>query len=97
VKTERIAGFVRGLERVGGFGGKSDTLAIGQVYLGDPAAYKTTLARVNSATAADVRGAAERWLSDGQFVLEVHPFPEYEAAKTGVDRSKSPETAAAPV
>ncbi|HXF27731.1 MAG TPA: pitrilysin family protein [Bryobacteraceae bacterium] len=97
VKIERVAGFVRGLERVGGFGGKSDTLAIGQVYLGDPSAYKTTLNRVNNATAEDVRGAAQRWLSDGQFVLEVHPFPEYEAAKTGVDRSKAPETAAAPV
>ena len=35
-KTERLAGFVRGVERIGGFGGKSDVLAQSQVWGGRP-------------------------------------------------------------
>jgi zinc protease len=90
VKTQNLAGFIRGVERIGGFGGKSDTLAIGQVFLGDPGAYKTSVNRVREATARDLQQAAKRWLSDGVYVLEVHPFPEYATAKSDVDRSKLP-------
>ncbi len=43
-----------------------------------------------------MQGAANRWLSDGQYVLEVHPFPEYEAVATDVDRKKLPDPGAAP-
>ena len=32
VKTEYMANFVRGIERIGGFGGKSDRLASSQVF-----------------------------------------------------------------
>ena len=39
-RTQVFAGFVRGLERVGGFGGKSDTLAANEVYGGSPDTYK---------------------------------------------------------
>src|SRR5207249_8791111 len=49
VKTEYMANFVRGIERIGGFGGKSDQLARNQVFLGDPAAYKISLKRVQDA------------------------------------------------
>jgi zinc protease len=44
-KAQRLAGFVRGIERVGGFGGKSDLLAGNQIYLGSPDAYKASLKR----------------------------------------------------
>jgi zinc protease len=94
VRTAYIANFVRGLDRVGGFGGKSDVLAAGQVYQGDPGAYKADLQHVQAATPADVQAAAKRWLSDGQFVLEVHPFPDYTNMSKGVDRSKVPERTA---
>ena len=43
------------------------------------------------ATAAQVRGAAVHWLSDGDYTLEVRPFPDYATAPTGADRSKLPE------
>src|ERR1035441_1771545 len=36
VKNQRLSGFLRGIERVGGFGGKSDLLASNQIYLGSP-------------------------------------------------------------
>ena len=35
VKTQYLAGFVRGVERIGGFGGKSDILARNQTFLGE--------------------------------------------------------------
>ena len=96
VKTEYAAEFVRGIERIGGFGGKSDWLAQSQVYRGDPGAYKISLKRVQDATAEDLKAAANRWLADGVYALEVHPFPDYKTASTGADRTKAPEPSAPP-
>jgi zinc protease len=96
VKTQHRARFIRGIERIGGFGGKSDVLAMNQVYAGNPDHYKTTLKRVTDATAADLKGAANRWLSDGVYALEVHPFPEYATTQTNVDRKKLPEAGPPP-
>lgn len=90
VRTQYRATFIRGIERIGGFGGKSDHLAISQTYLGSPDAYKATLKRVESATAGNLKDAANSWLSDGVYVLEVLPYPEYKTAVAGVDRSKLP-------
>ena len=39
----RSPGFIRGVERIGGFGGKSDVLAASMVYGGRPDAYKDEL------------------------------------------------------
>ena len=96
VKTQYRARFVRGIERIGGFGGKSDVLAMNQVYAGSPDFYKTTLARVDEATAKDLLETAREWLSDGEFVLEVHPFPKYKTIETDVDRSKLPDVGTPP-
>ena len=82
VKTLYRANFIRGIERIGGFGGKSDILAMNQVYGNSPDYYKTTLSRVTRATANDLLKTAREWLGDGQFVLEVHPFPQYSNAET---------------
>ncbi len=95
VKTQHQANFIRGVERIGGFGGKSDRLAQSQVFLGSPDAYKISLERVRHATAEDLRLAAQHWLSDGVYTLEVDPFPEYTAA-AAVDRSKAPEAGTPP-
>ena len=96
VKTEYAANFIRGIERIGGFGGKSDQLARNQVFHGDPAHYKVSLKRVQEATAEDLKAAANRWLSDGVYILEVNPFPPLKAAATGADRSKPPVTGTPP-
>ena len=90
VKAQHEANFLRGIERIGGFGGKSDRLAISQVFRGSPDAYKISLKRVREATAEDLKSAANRWLSDGVYILEVNPFPDYKTASTGADRSKPP-------
>ncbi len=96
VKTQYRAGFIRGVERIGGFGGKSDVLAQGEVFAGRPDYYKERLRRVASATAAQVRSTAARWLSDGVYTLEVVPYGEYQTATAGVDRSKLPGLGAPP-
>ena len=46
-----------------------------EVYGGSPDAYKTVLDRIASATTEDVHDTAREWLSDGVYILEVHPFP----------------------
>jgi zinc protease len=89
-KIQYRAQFLRGIERIGGFGGKSDILATNAVYGGDPGLYKARLAREEAATAEDVKKASQAWLSDGVYILEVHPFPKLAAAGKGVDRSTLP-------
>jgi zinc protease len=96
VKAQYEANFIRGIERIGGFGGKSDRLAQSQAFRGSPDAYKISLKRVQEATAEDLKAAANRWLSDGVFILEVQPFPTYKTAATGADRSKAPDTGTPP-
>src|ERR1700675_662974 len=71
VRAQHEANFIRGIERIGGFGGKSDRLAQSQVFEGSPDAYKISLKRIQTATAEDLKSAANRWLSDGVYVLEV--------------------------
>jgi zinc protease len=95
VKAQYQANFIRGIERIGGFGGKSDRLAQSQVFRGSPDAYKVSLKRMQEATAEDLRAAAQKWLSDGVYVLEVDPFPDYKSAAP-VERSKAPETGTPP-
>jgi zinc protease len=90
IKAQNIAGFLRGLERIGGFGGKSDILAENQVFTGSPDHYRVSLRRVREATTHELQEAASRWLSDGAYVLEVQPFPEYKIVRDTVDRSLLP-------
>ncbi len=96
VITQEKAGFIRGMERIGGFGGKSDILASGKIYGGAPNAYKRSFSDKDAASPEDVRNTAEMWLTDGVYVLEVHPFPELASADDGVDRSALPEPGAKP-
>ena len=91
VKTQFVAGFVRGAERIGGFGGKSDILAENSVYQGAPDHYQVRLERARLATPEELHQAAKKWLSDGVFVLEVHPYPELMASSESADRSTLPE------
>ncbi len=91
VKTGVAAEFVRGIERIGGFGGKSDILAKNQVFAGAPDHYKVTLSRVKDARAADVVSTARAWLEDGAYVLQVRPFPDFRTGSVSADRDKPPE------
>jgi zinc protease len=96
VKVQFAARFVKGVERIGGFGGKSDILASSLVYGGSPEAYKTTLKHIEDATPEALKGSANYWLSDGVYILEVTPYPQYATAKEGADRKTMPAVGTPP-
>jgi len=96
VQMKYRADFIRGIERIGGFGGKSDILAGSQIYQGSPDAYRRSLERVAAASRSDLRAAARRWLADGVYALEVRPFPKYRTGESQVDRSGLPEPGETP-
>jgi len=90
-RTALRSDFLKGLERIGGFGGKADVLAGCEVYEGDPGCYRRSLQLLSSATAEQVRAAAARWLSQGDYTIEVRPQPRYQnAAASAVDRTSGP-------
>ena len=88
VKVDTRASFIRGLERVNG---KASILAEGQVYRGDPGAYKTDLAQLEAATPASVLAAAKKWIAKGDYTLTVTPAPRRRTTTTqGRSRGRRP-------
>ena len=72
-KVTTRAGFVRGIERIGGSGGKSDVLAQCVIFSGKPDCYQDELADIEAATPASVQAAAKKWLGVGSHTLLVQP------------------------
>jgi predicted Zn-dependent peptidase len=85
VVMQTVAGRIRGLEQVGGFGGKAVALAEGALYMNDPGFYRRQLEEYASATPAEVRGAMRSWLRRPVYALHVVPGerPDYEESSTG--------------
>jgi predicted Zn-dependent peptidase len=79
-----VSSRIRGLEQVGGFGGKAQTLAEGQTYAHDSDFYKKTLAAYASITPAAVRTAMQRWLTRPALKITLSPGdrPAYQEAKS---------------
>ncbi|MCX7032659.1 MAG: pitrilysin family protein [Arenimonas sp.] len=92
-RTVFKAGFVRGIERIGGFGGKADALAECAVYTGDPGCFRESLDVIETATAADLTAAGKKWLSRGDHTIVITPG---ERVATVEEESKS-HPAMAPV
>jgi predicted Zn-dependent peptidase len=90
VRASYFAGFLKGLERIGGFGGKSDLLAECEVYGETPDCYKIYNNWINEVSSNDVKAIANKWLTDGDLTLICDPFPEYSVTGTETDRSKPP-------
>src|ERR1043166_4257582 len=57
-KAQQFAGFVHGIQRIGGFGGKSDILAMNQTYRGSPDYYQTIWKMKREATVKDLQKSA---------------------------------------
>ena len=72
-RTVIKAGFVRGIERIGGFGGKADVLAECAVFTGKPGCFRDGLAKLDRATVAQIKAAGKTWMSRGDFTLQVLP------------------------
>jgi zinc protease len=95
-RMSRYAGFVRGIERVGGFTGKTAVLAEGWLYADDPAFYRTQLQWMREAEAGDVVGLAREWLGRGYHQVDVLPFGHLVASGGGADRSALPAVTQTP-
>ncbi len=89
-KTQIFGNYARIVERIGGFGGKSDLLARCQTFTGNPDCYKDYLKWIQAATPASVKKAANDWLTDGDYILEVQPYPTNLKTDAKLDRSKPP-------
>ncbi len=96
VKIQAVSGFVRGIERIGGFGGKSDILASNYTYTGDANYFKKELQWIKDATRRDLKEVANKWLSDGLYQLEIRPFPKSRATEKMVNRTKLPDPGQSP-
>ena len=88
-----VSGQVRGLEEVGGFGGKAVTLAEGQTYAHDSDFYKKTLAQYAAITPAAVRASMQQWLRRPALTIILSPGEREAYAETKVQ--SSPRDAAA--
>jgi len=90
-KTRAFTGFIKGAERIGGFGGKSDILIQNEVFGKDPGYFKTVYKRIAEATPANIKQTASAWLSDGEYRLDILPFGNYTADSTAsFNRSLQP-------
>jgi len=87
VQTRINARVVRGLEQIGGFGGKAVTLAQSALYADDPGFWKTRLEWINAATPERIKATAAEWLGRGRYKLEVYPFGDFATTESSVDRS----------
>ncbi len=89
--TAEVAGRIRSLEQVGGFGGKAVTLAEGQTYAANSDFYKRTLAAYAAVTPASVRTAMQQWLKRPPLTIMLSPGKRDAYAETKVAVSKAPK------
>lgn len=90
-KTSIRASWIKGLQRIGGFGGKSDLLAYSEVYSGDPGAYLKFINDMMEITNKDIKTTASAWLTDGAYVLTVVPEENRTfSSESVVDRTQLP-------
>ena len=86
-KTSDVASTIKGLESVGGFGGKAVALARGATFANDPGFYKKELEEEAALTPTQVRAAAKKWLSRPVFAFTLEPGKRdpYEESKLAGD------------
>ncbi len=94
-RTGLYVGMLRGMQKVGGFGGKSDLLASAAVIADDPGAWKNELQWLRDATPEKVQSSLDAWLSQGHLRLRVEPSKPGSTSGQDVDRSRLPEPGAA--
>lgn len=92
-KTRHFSNFIKGMERVGGFGGKSDILAQSYTYGGSADHYKKILNWTKNATPADIKKVANDWLSDGEYVLNIYPYGQFSNTASSLNRTEQPPLA----
>jgi zinc protease len=92
-RTVFKAAFVRGIERIGGFGGKADALAECAVFLNKPSCFRDTLATWDATRAADLHAVSKQWLSSGDHTMLIvsgERVPVVEAPAAKVENASVP-------
>jgi len=95
-QNRNLADFLRGIERLGGFGGRSDILAESMSYGGSPDFYLEQLEVMAKAKPGDVKATSEKWLRANHYTMLVKPSAKLSAGKTMVDRKILPPLGDAP-
>jgi predicted Zn-dependent peptidase len=63
-KRNIVASFLRGVQRIGGFGGKADLLNNYEMFTGDPGFLAKDIARYRAVTTESVKAFANQYLPD---------------------------------
>ncbi|WND01502.1 pitrilysin family protein [Temperatibacter marinus] len=95
-KTKIIAGAVRGLEKIGGFGGKATALAQGELYAGTPSFATDSLRWIAVTTPKAIKDIANKEIGGGYYQLTTVPEKKYSVASEGADRSALPSVGKMP-
>jgi zinc protease len=95
-RNRDIADLIRGMERLGGFSGRSAILSESTLFGGTPDAYLDQLKTMTEATPVHVRDTGRRWLDAHHYTLTVVPYPQLAARTSQLDRSILPELADPP-
>lgn len=95
-QSRNLSRFLRGSERLGGFGGRSDILAESQTYGGDTEMYLRQLETMANATPEMVKATANKWLKNNHYTMLVKPAARLAPEKTAVDRKNVPTLGEAP-
>ncbi|MEC8179368.1 MAG: insulinase family protein, partial [Pseudomonadota bacterium] len=95
--TSTVSQTIRGLEQVGGFGGKAVTLASGEVLAADPDFYARQLEILATLTPGEVQSAMQRWMTRPALTLVLEPGEregEYEEAASVASATAATDEAA---
>ena len=96
--TSTVSSTIRGLEQVGGFGGKAVTLASGEVLADDPDYFAKQLEILATLTPGEVQAAMQRWMTRPAMTLVLEPGEREgkyaEAASVAAEPTAAEEAAA---
>jgi len=82
--------FISGLERIGGFGGKADRLAMYQTFLETPDCFQEDYERYQRLKAKDLKYVAKKYLTEPRLAISYVPEASQPVDRGEPDRSSAP-------
>ena len=89
-KTQYKTHYIGALEKIGGFSGQANLLASNEIFTGDAGTFKSRFRERMNFTKDDIRDAARTWISNGDFNLEIVPFPKFQPLTSSINRKSVP-------
>ena len=96
IKAGQEFDFLSGLERIGGFGGKADRLAMYHTFLGTPDRFEADYERYQRLKGKDLRRAAKEYLLGPRLTISYLPETSRVEPREEPDRSQVPELKPSP-